>query len=81
MEEPALSAALLEQTDELTQRVAEALARASGQRAEDLEPQVIATTLIWAMMAAARHWHTHGHRTPIGTEFERALAIAQRGLR
>ena len=80
LEEPALRAALLEQTDELTQRVAEALARASGQPADDLEPQVIATTLIWAMMAAARHWHTHGYRTPIGTEVERALAIVQRGL-
>jgi hypothetical protein len=42
LEEPALRAALLEQTDELTQRVAEALAR--------------------------------------GTEFERVLAIVQRGL-
>jgi AcrR family transcriptional regulator len=80
LEEPALRAALLEQTDELTQRVAEALARASGQPADDLEPQVIATTLIWALMAAARHWHTHGYRTPIGAEFERALAIVQRGL-
>jgi AcrR family transcriptional regulator len=79
-EEPALRAALLEQTDLLTRRVAEALARAAGQPVDELEPQVIATTLIAVMMAAARHWHAHGYRTPIGEELERALAIVERGL-
>lgn len=80
LEEPALRPALLEQTDEFTQRVAEALARASGQAADELEPQVIAATLIGAMMTAARHWHTHGYRTPIVEELERALAVVERGL-
>jgi AcrR family transcriptional regulator len=80
LEEPALRAPLLEQTDELIQRVAEALARASGQPVHALEPQVIATSLISAMMAAARHWHTRGYETPIGDELERALAIVERGL-
>jgi AcrR family transcriptional regulator len=80
LEEPALRAALLEQTDELSRRVAEGLARASGQSVDELEPQVIATTMIWVMMAAARHWHTHGYRNPIRTELERALAIVERGL-
>jgi AcrR family transcriptional regulator len=81
LEEPALRAAVLEQTDELTQRVAKALARASGQPVDELEPQVIATTLIWAMMAAAHHWHAHGYRTSIFAELERALAIVERGLK
>lgn len=80
LEEPGLRAALLEQTDELTQRVAKAVARRSGQRADELEPQVIASTLIWAMMAAARHWHAHGYRTPIGDELKRALTIVERGI-
>lgn len=80
LEEPALRAALLEQTDELSRRVAEGLARASDQPVDELEPRVIATTLIWAMMAAVRHWHTHGYRIPIQTELERALAIVERGL-
>jgi hypothetical protein len=44
------------------------------------DSQRVAQALIWAMMAAARHRHTHGYRTRIGTEFERALAIVQRGL-
>jgi AcrR family transcriptional regulator len=80
LEEPALRAALLEQTDELTQRVATALARAAGQPADDLEPQVIAATLIAAMLAAARHWKAHDYSTPIADELERALAIVERGL-
>jgi AcrR family transcriptional regulator len=80
LEEPALRAALLEQTDEFTQRVAEALARASGQTSDSLEPQVIAATLIGAMMTAARHWHAHGYREPITDELEGALAIVERGL-
>ncbi len=80
LEEPALRGALLEQTDEFTQRVAEALARASGRRADELEPQVIASALISAMMAAARHWHTHGYRTPISAELTEALEIIERGI-
>ena len=80
LEEPALRAALLELSDEFTQRVAEAVARASGQTPDELEPQVVAATLIAAMMTAARHWNAHGYRTSIAEEFERALAIVERGL-
>jgi AcrR family transcriptional regulator len=80
LEEPAVRGAFREQIDEFTQQVAEALGRASGQPAGDLETQVIATSLIWAMMAAVRHWHAHGYRAPIGAELERALTIVQRGL-
>lgn len=80
-DEPALRAALLEQTDALTRRVAEALARASGRAADELEPQVIASMLMTAMMTAARHWHARGYRDSIVDELERALAIVERGLR
>lgn len=80
LEEPAVRAALLEQTDELARRVAEALARASGQAEDELEPQVIASTLVGAMMTAARHWHSHGYRNSIVQELERALAVVERGL-
>lgn len=80
LEEPALRAALLGGTDELTQRVVEALARASGLAADELEPQLIASTLIAAMMTAARHWRSHRYRNPIDDELERALAIVERGL-
>jgi AcrR family transcriptional regulator len=79
-EEPALRAALLGQTDALTRRVAEALARASGRAADELEPQVIASMLMTAMMTAARHWHARGYRDSIVDELERALAIVERGL-
>jgi hypothetical protein len=61
--------------------VAQALARASGQPVHDLEPQVIATTLISAMMTAARRRHAYGYHTHIGDDFEHALAIGERGLR
>jgi AcrR family transcriptional regulator len=80
LEEPALRAALLEATDALTKRVAAALARASSRAPDDLEPQVVATTLIGAMMAAARHWNATGYRTSIADEIERALTIVERGL-
>jgi AcrR family transcriptional regulator len=80
LEEPALRPALLEQTDVFTQRVAEAFARASGQAADELEPQVVAATLIAALMAAARHWYSHGYQNPVVDEFEQALAIVERGL-
>lgn len=80
LEEPALRPALLEQTDEFTQRIATALARAAGQPTDDLEPQVIAATLVAAMLTAARHWQAHGYRTPIADELNRALAIVERGL-
>jgi hypothetical protein len=42
---------------------------------------VIATTLIGAMMTAARHWHANGYRTSVLEELEEALAIVERKLR
>lgn len=80
LEEPGLRAAVLEQTDAFTRRVAEGLARAAGRSADDLEPQVVASALVWSLMAAVRHWHANGYREPLLAELNRALAIVERGL-
>jgi AcrR family transcriptional regulator len=79
-QEPALQAAGAEQTDLFVQFVAGALAQATGRDAADLDVQVIATTLVWSLVAAARHWHAGGYATPLETELRRALAVVERGL-
>lgn len=79
LEEPALRPALMEATDEVVRRVAEGL-RSSDAQMDELEAEVTATAMLWAMMAAARHWHRSGYKTPIRHELERALEIVERGL-
>jgi AcrR family transcriptional regulator len=81
LEEPALRAAMLEQTDEFVRRVAEALARASGREADDLHVQVIAAALMWSLIAAIRHWHADGYRRSLREELDKALAVVEGGLR
>lgn len=45
------------------------------------EIQVIASALVWALVAAIRHWHAGGYASPLEEEFERALTLVERGLR
>lgn len=80
-EEPALRAASLEQTDEFSHAVAEALARAMGRDAGDLEVQVVAAALVWSMQAAIRCWHAGGQVKPLRDQLDNALAILENGLR
>lgn len=80
LEEQALRPALLETTDEFARRVAEALRRSSDAQLDELEAQVTAAAMVWAMMAASRHWHWNGYKSSIREELERALEIVERGL-
>jgi AcrR family transcriptional regulator len=81
LSEPALQPALTELTEGFVEQVKEALARASGRTSDELEMQVIATALVWALVAATRHWHAGGYRTNLADEMEASLAILERGLR
>ena len=79
-EEPALQAAAARQSDQFAVVVAGALADAAGRPADDLDVQVIATTLVWALIAAARHWYASGFANPLEHELERALRLVENGL-
>jgi AcrR family transcriptional regulator len=80
LSEPALMPAMRELTEGFVQQVAAALARATGTSADELEPQVIASALVWSIVAAARHWHAGGYRTSVHDEMEAALAALERGF-
>jgi AcrR family transcriptional regulator len=80
LEEPALRLAMLEATDQFARRVALGLRGASDPPLDEFEAEVTATVLVWAMVAASRHWHENGYRTPIRDELERALEMVERGL-
>lgn len=79
LEEPALRVAMLEVTDQFARRVARGL-KASDPPVGEFEAEVTAAALVWAMMAASRHWHENGYRTPIRDELERALEMVEHGL-
>jgi AcrR family transcriptional regulator len=78
--EPALQPALGELIEGFVQAVTAALARATGSDPGDLEPQVIASALVWSLVAAARHWHAGGYRTSVRDEMEAALSALERGF-
>jgi hypothetical protein len=61
--------------------VTDALARATGRRSDELEIQVMASALAWALIAAIRRWQADGYTTPLEEGFDRALAVLERGLR
>jgi AcrR family transcriptional regulator len=79
-EEPALQAAAARQSDQFALFVAGALAEAAGRPADDLDVQVIATTVVWALIAAVRHWYASGFARPLEHELERALTLVENGL-
>ncbi len=81
LEEPALQAVQMQQLDAFAQMIATALARASGRDPGDLGVQVIASSLLWALVAAVRHWHTHGYVTSLADEMQHALKVVESGLK
>jgi AcrR family transcriptional regulator len=80
-ENPHLRAATTQQIDQFAQLVADALARAAGRDASELEIQVIATTLVWSLTTAARIWQAEGYARPLQPLLDEALAVVERGLR
>ncbi len=78
---PHLHAAMTQLIDQFTQLVADSLARAARRDANELEIQVIASTLVWALTTAARIWHTEGYTRPLQLVLDEALAVVERGLR
>jgi AcrR family transcriptional regulator len=80
-ENPHLRAATTQQIDQFAQLVADALARAAGRDTNELEIQVIATTLVWALTTAARIWQTEGYARPLQPLLDDALAVVEHGLR
>jgi AcrR family transcriptional regulator len=80
-EEPAVQAAAAQQSDQFAQLVAGALAEAAGRQADDLDVQVIAATLVWSLIAAARHWYASGFANPLEDELQHALDLVENGLR
>jgi AcrR family transcriptional regulator len=81
LENPHLHAAMTQQVDEFSQLVADALARAAGRDAGELDIQVVASTLVWALTTAARIWHAEGYTRPLPPLLEEALAVVEHGLR
>ena len=81
LENPHLHAATTQQVDQFSQLVADALARAAGRDAHELEIQVIATTLVWALTTAARIWHAEDYARPLQELLDEALAVVEHGLR
>ena len=80
-ENPHLHAAMTQQVDHFSQLVADALARAAGRSASDLDVQVIASTLVWALTGAARVWHAEGYTRQLQELLDEALAVVEHGLR
>jgi AcrR family transcriptional regulator len=80
LSEPALQPALGELIEGFVAEVTAAHARATGGDPDELEPQVIASALVWSMVAAIRHWHAGGYRTTVRDEMEAALAALERGF-
>lgn len=80
LEDPHLHAAMTQQVDALSQLVSDALARSSNRQADELEIQVIASTLVWALTAAVRRWHADGYARPLQLLLEEALEVVERGL-
>lgn len=81
LEDPHLHAATTQQVDQFAQLVAATLARAAGRDANELEIQVIATTLVWALTTAARIWQSEGYVRPLQPLLDEALAVVEHGLR
>lgn len=79
--EPAVQAAAAQQSDQFAQLVAGALAEAAGRQPDDLEVQVIAATLVWALIAATQHWYASGFADPLEDELQHALDLIENGLR
>lgn len=80
LDEPALRATELEQMDDFAQEVAEMYARATARQPHELEVQVAASMLVASMMAAVRHWHAGGYRTPLRKQLDTALDMVENGL-
>jgi AcrR family transcriptional regulator len=80
-DDPHLQGATTRQVDQFCQLVADALARAAGRDAGELDVQVIAATLVWALTAAARIWHTEGYVRPLQPLLDEALGVVEGGLR
>jgi AcrR family transcriptional regulator len=80
-ENPHLHAAMTQQVDQFSQLVADALARATGRTSGELDIQVIASTLVWALTGAARIWHGEGYTRPLQSLLDEALAVVEQGLR
>jgi MftR C-terminal domain len=68
-------------TEQFTQAIAGVFAEATGRKRGDLDTEVVATTLVWAMNAAAKHWYTNGYAQPLEQELQRALTLVENGLR
>lgn len=80
-EEPAIQPAAALMTEQFTQLIATVLANATGRRHDDLDTTVVASTLVWAMTAAAKHWHATRYAQPLEHELQRALTVIENGLR
>lgn len=80
-EEPAIQSAAALMTEQFTQLISTILAEATGREPGDLDTEVVATTLVWAMIAATKHWHTNGYAQPLEQELQRALTLIENGLR
>ena len=80
-EDPALRAATLMETEAFVPVIAELLGRATGRDAAELDVQVIAATIVAALLAAVRHWYSAGADTPLANEIDRALTVVEGGLR
>ncbi len=77
---PHLHAAMVQLVDQFTQLVADSLARATRRSGNELEIQVIASTLVWALTTAARIWHTERYTRPLQQVLDEALAVVEGGL-
>ena len=79
-EEPALRTIQFELLEVYTVEIAEALARATGREAGDLQVQVVASALVGTLMMAIQHWHAGGYKTHLQDEIDEALDAIENGL-
>ncbi len=80
LSEPTLWAAELTLTDQFVQMVATTLARTSGREEIALEDRVMASALMWSLVAAVRHWHENGYKSSLVDDMDQALAVVENGL-
>ncbi|WP_162450684.1 TetR/AcrR family transcriptional regulator [Phytoactinopolyspora mesophila] len=80
MEEPAVRAEMLRQTDEMEVALRDILARHTRWESADLEVQVVTAAVVAAFVRALSYWHDTGYRESLDEVIDRTFARLKNGL-